>query len=120
MDNSLQSKIEGHQQVLVQYIRKLAEKCNNSLGNKLKYQAIVDMEGNHFQLICIGWRGQRHIYSVLIHFDIHPETGNIWVQQNNTEILLDEELAKFDITKKDLVLGFRYPAIREVLDFAVA
>jgi len=120
MDNNLQSKIEKHQQALTQYMRELAHECNNSLGNKMEYQAIIDAEGNHFQLVKIGWRGQRHIYNVLIHFDIHPQTGNIWVQQNNTEILLDEELAKFNITKKDLVLGFRYPAIREVLDFAVA
>jgi hypothetical protein len=55
-----------------------------------------------------------------MHFDIHAETGNIWIQQNNTEIQVDLELERLaEIPKKHLVLGFRPKYMREVSDFAV-
>lgn len=120
MDN-LQLKIEKHQTVLRIYLKNLAEYYNNALGNDMKYQAIIDMESNHFQFIKMGWYKHEFIFSVLMHFDIHPETGNIWIQQNNTEIEIDKELEKLaDIPKEHLVLGFRPKYMREVSDYAVA
>ncbi len=119
MDN-IQSKITKHQKVLIQYITELAEERNNALGNDMTYQALIDTQGNHFQLVKIGWSGQRHIYKVLMHLDISSETGNIWVQQNNTEILIDRDLAKYDIPQKHFVAGFHLPSMREDTEFAVA
>jgi hypothetical protein len=73
----------------------------------MTYQAIIDMEGNHFQFIKMGWYKHQFIFSVLMHFDIHPETGNIWIQQNNTEIQVDLELERLaEIPKK--TLSFRF------------
>ena len=119
MDN-IQSKIVKHQKVLIKYITELVEERNNALGNDMTYQAVIDTQGNHFQLVKIGWSGHRHIYSVLMHFDISLETGNIWVQQNNTEILIDHDLAKSDIPQKHFVVGFHPPSMRADTEFAVA
>ncbi len=113
-------KIEKHQKALTAYVKALAEEYNNSLGNTMTYQAIIDTEGNHFQLLKMGWYKDLYSFSVLFHLDIHPETGNIWIQQNNTEIELDIDLAKFNIPKEHLVLGFRPAYVREFSDFAVA
>lgn len=83
-------------------------------------QAIIDMESNHFQFIKMGWYKHKFIFSVLMHFDIHAETGNIWIQQNNTEIQVDLELERLaEITKRHLILGFRPKYMREASDFAV-
>jgi hypothetical protein len=78
MDN-LQQKIKKHQTTLKNYLKNLAEEYNDALGNDMNYQAIIDMEGNHFQFIKMGWYRHQFIFSVLMHFDIHPETGNIWI-----------------------------------------
>ena len=119
--DSIQLKIEKYQQVLTSYINDLAEKANNELGNKMNYQAIIDTENNHFQFVVIGWKEDRFIYSVLLHLDIHPQTGNIWIQQNNTEIEIDLALNQLaDIPKKHLVLGFRPDYVREHSEYAVA
>lgn len=119
MDN-VKTKIEKHQAVLTQYIQNLAATRNAALGNTMNYQAVVDTSHHHYQLLKMGWHQQRFIFQVLIHLDIHPDTGNIWIQQNNTEIVIDKELREFDIPKKHFVLGFRPIEMRKVSDFAVA
>ena len=116
----LKNKIKKNQKILAAYIQELADEKNNALGNDLTYQPIIDLKGNHFQLMRIGWHQQKYLYAVLVHFDINAETGNVWVQQNNTEILLDEELERRGIKKNNLVLGFRSPEMRPFSDFAIA
>ena len=113
-------KIQNNQKVLAQYIQKLAYENNHALGNKIVYQSIIDTKNNHFQLVKIGWQNNQFIYAVLLHLDINAKTGNIWIQQNNTEILLENDLKKFNVPKKQLVLGFRPESMRKYSEFAVA
>ncbi len=120
MDN-INLKIEKYQSVLSDYLNQLATEYNNSLGSDKNYHAIVDLKNNHFQFIHMGWNKERFIFLVLIHLTIHPETGNIWIQQNNTEIELDIELEQFaNVPKEHLVLGFRPEYMRELSEYAVA
>jgi XisI protein len=120
MDTILKNKIKKHQRVLTAYITQLAKERNESLGNDMTYQSIIDIKGNHFQLVRMGWHKDRFLYSVLIHFDISLLTGNIWVQQNNTEIPIDEDLAVYGVSKKNIVVGFHLEAMRPFSDFAIA
>jgi hypothetical protein len=118
---NLKSKIEQYQNVLEKYIRGLANEYNNSLGSDRNYHAIIDLKNNHFQFIHMGWSKDKFIFLVLIHLTIHPETGNIWIQQNNTEIELDIELEQFaNVPKEHLVLDFRPEYIRDLSEYAVA
>ena len=120
MDN-IQLKIEKYQKVLSDYINNLSNEANKTLSNNIKYQAIVDTQNNHFQLIIIGWENDDFTYAVLIHLDINAETGNIWIQQNNTEIEIDAELKKLaSIPKKHFVLSFRPDYVREHSEYAIA
>lgn len=116
--DSIKLKIRKYQKTLAIYIQKLADEHNNALGNDMTYQAVIDMKGNHFQLVRIGWHQQRFLYSVLIHLDLNPQTGNVWIQQNNTEILLDDDLGKMGIPKQHFVLGFRPAEMRPFSEFA--
>lgn len=120
MDKAL--KIETYQKVLASYFTQLANQANHEIQNQnVEHQAIIDTINNHFQLIVIGWEDDLFIHEVLIHLHIHPETGNIWIYQNNTEIELDEVLGKIaEIPKKHFVLGFSPDYVREHSDYAVA
>jgi XisI protein len=120
MDTILKNKIKKHQRVLMAYITKLAKERNESLGNDMTYQSIFDIKSNHFQLVRMGWYKDSFLYSVLIHFDISLLTGNIGVQQNNTEIPIDEDLAVYGISKKNIVVGFHLETMRPFSDFATA
>lgn len=119
MEN-INNKIKKYQKIIASYIKDLSEQYNTALGNDMTYQAIIDTQNNHFQLVRIGWHQQRFLYSVLIHLDINAQTGNIWVQQNNTEILIDEDLGQKGIPKNHFVLGFRPDYMRAYSDYATA
>ncbi len=119
--DTVELKINKYQEVLTDYLNSLADRYNNSLGSDKNYHIIIDLKHNHFQFIHMGWNKKRFIFSVLIHLSINAETGNIWIQQNNTEIELDVELEQFaTVPKKHLVLGFRPIYMREHSDYAVA
>lgn len=106
-------------QILADYVNKMAEERNAALGNSLEYQAIVDLSGGHFQLLSMGWAGHKFLYQILMHFDLKPN-GKIWVQQNNTEILVDRDLGELGIPKTDIVPGFKPKEMRELGGFAAA
>jgi len=112
-------KIKNYQGILTTYVENLAKEYNESLGSLGGYQAITDLITNQFQLIQIGWLKEKFHFYVLLHFSIHPETGNIWVQQNNTEIELDAELEALGVPKSHLVLGFRPADLRALSEYAV-
>ncbi len=120
MDN-LTSKIKGHQRILESYIRGLAKQYNSSLGSDKNYHAIIDLKTNHFQFVKMGWHNNEFFFNVLIHLSINEITGNIWIQQNNTEIEIDVELGKIaKIPKTHFVLGFYPEYVRKYSGYAIA
>ncbi len=102
----IKDRINKYGTALVAFLQNFADERNNSLGNTLEYQVIADTKRNHFQLVRLGWYGPQFVYFVLLHLDIKRD-GKVWIQQNNTECLLAEELPGYGISTSDLVIGFR-------------
>ncbi|MEQ8538230.1 MAG: element excision factor XisI family protein [Coleofasciculus sp. D1-CHI-01] len=46
--------------------------------------------------------------------------GKVWIQLNNTEAHLADELMKLGVNREDIVLGFHSPYMRQFTDFAVS
>jgi hypothetical protein len=82
-------------------------------------QIIADTERNHYQFVSIGWEGLVFSYTVTFHFDIKPD-GKIWIQVNNTDIDIAEELERMGVPKTDIVIGFQPPQYRQYTGYAVA
>ena len=117
--DSIVKKIKQHQAVLVEWLDDRASERNNSLGNSLEYHAVADTTRHHYQLICMGWLGNKFVYSLLFHLDIKPD-GKVWIQQNNTEMLIGQELVERGVQKSDIVIGFRPEYMRSESGYAVA
>jgi hypothetical protein len=81
-------------------------------------QLIIDSERDRYLLLRVGWEGERRINYPVFHFEI--EDGKIWLQENNTDVEVDRELEEMGISKKEIVLGFHHPTMREYSDFATA
>lgn len=79
---------------------------------KLQTQLIMDTERDHYQMVRLGWQGEHRLYNCSIHLDIIDD--QIWIQCNNTEILIDEELERFGVPKSDVIIGFLPPTMREL------
>lgn len=111
----LKLKIDRYQNLLFQLVEGLAQERNTAPGANLEYQGIADKEQNHFLLVRVGWHERKFHYLVLLHLDLKPD-GTIWIQQNNTEIRLDEVLAEKGVDTADLVLGFRPDWMRKLAE----
>lgn len=80
-------------------------------------QVIVDPEETHFVLISFGFEGNYFHYGVVMHFDL--KDGKIWVQANNTEWEVGEELMQRGVARADIVPGFQPKAYRTYSGYGV-
>ena len=65
----------------------------------------------------VGWVDDDRILQILIHIDI-KEDGKVWIQENVTELPVDEELLKRGVPASDIVLGMHPPSYRQFTEFA--
>ena len=90
----------------------------NMNQNDERFKTIVDLQHNHFQLLISGWKDKKHTFMVAFHLDII--NNKIWLQQNNTEFYVADELIEKGVAREDIVLGFIDPQARQYTGFAVA
>lgn len=57
------------------------------------------------------------IYGCSIHLDIKDE--KIWIQINNTELDVGQDLVERGIPKEDIVIGFQPPYLRQYSGYAI-
>ena len=111
-------KIKLYQQKIAQL---LAEQAVDQYRNApdLNDHIVCDYKSNNFQLLTVGWQGDRYKFIVQFHFTMHPN-GKIWLMANNTDVLIAQELVKLGVPKDDIVLGFQPAYLRPQTDYAVA
>ena len=93
-------------------------RANGIHNQTIEPETIFDLQNNHFQLLLRGWKGYQQIFRIAFHIDIIE--NKVWIQQNNTEFRIADELIEKGIPKTDIVLGFISPKERAYTDFAVA
>ena len=98
--------------ILEDYVR--IKYANISGGNQL----IADKENDRYQIVMIGWEGDRYIHYCPLHFDIIG--GKVWVQQNMTEWEVGDMLEARGVSKTDIVAGFLPPELREYTQHSFA
>lgn len=81
-------------------------------------ELIFDTKNHHYQIVNVGWSGDRRVYGCVLHFDIKGE--KIWLQYNGTEIDFAEELVKEGVPHQDIVIGFHSPFMRQFTEYAVS
>ncbi len=113
----MKNKVKKYQDILANLVREYANSWKDPVGN-IEAQAVCDFEGNHFQLMSLGWRKGDYVCHIIFHFDI--QDGKVWIQENRTDILIGEELVSRGIPKSDIVLGLQPPEVRAELEYAVA
>jgi XisI protein len=81
-------------------------------------QILTNLQAHHYQLLRIGWHNNRFIHTIMFHFDIIGE--KVWIQQNNTDVLIADELMERGVLRSDIVLGFVPENARQHSGFSVA
>lgn len=108
-------KLERYRESIKTILKDYADSMNNS---DIEVKIIFDNENDHYLLLDVGWQKSRRVHSCVLHFDIID--GKIWLQENNTDIEIDRDLEEMGISKKEIVVGFHHPSMREYSDYAVS
>lgn len=111
-------KVKKYQDIIIHFLEKYETENKNAFGNDIKYRIILDRNSNSFQLLSTGWKDNHYLFGPIFHFDIID--GKIWMQCNNTEYEVVDELMARGVDKQDIVLGFLPPYARQFSGFAVA
>lgn len=81
-------------------------------------ETVIDSEKGHYEVLHVGWDGERRVHGVLIHIDIIGE--KIWIQHDGTSPGVAEELVESGVPRDAIVLGFHPARVRSHTGFAVA
>jgi XisI protein len=109
-------KVKKYQKILESLLEEYASQMDNGKDFS-ENQVITDYKRNHFQLFYVGWEKENYINHPVFHFDIRGE--KVWIQVNNTDLLIGQELINRGILKSDIVLGLQHPLMRQHSGFAV-
>lgn len=96
-------KLSQYRAVLETLLQDYASVRKSATPN-IKTQLVTDTVHDHYQLLAMGWHNNRFVYNVMLHFDLID--GQVWIQQNNTDVLVGDELIQRGIDPDDIVLGF--------------
>ncbi|HEY9831097.1 MAG TPA: XisI protein [Stenomitos sp.] len=103
-----------------QYIRHLLlERAQRSSRQRnspeYEVQTIFDSEHDHYQLLYVGWRGDKRDFGCILHLDI--KGGKIWIQHDGTEEGIANRLVEMGVPKQDIILAFHEPYVRQFTGF---
>lgn len=82
---------------------------------EVEMEVICDPVRDHYELMTVGWNGQRRIHGCVLHVDIRG--GKIWIQHDGTEDGIADRLVEAGVPKQDIVLGFHSPFKRQFTEF---
>ena len=80
-------------------------------------RVVFDDAHGSYVLLEFGWLNKGRVHDSLIHVDIIGD--KVWIQQDNTEDGIANELVDAGIPKDKIVLGFRPEKLRPHTGFAV-
>jgi hypothetical protein len=82
------------------------------------YKTIFDRKTDSYGLIAVGWEKKRRVHHFVIHLEII--NGKVWIQEDNTDLVIADDLERAGIPKSDIVLGFQPPSVRPYTEYAAA
>ncbi|MCC3405566.1 MAG: XisI protein [Microcoleus sp. PH2017_10_PVI_O_A] len=107
--------LKNYRQIVKQLLAEYSEIPVVDKG--IQNATLFDVESDRYMLINIGWFNEQRIHHCVIHIDIID--GQVWIQANNTDRLIAEELVAAGIPAKSIVLGLQPPDVRSYTAYGV-
>jgi hypothetical protein len=108
--------VEQYRQYIQHLLTERAKRASRPQNaQEYEVQTIFDTEQDHYQLLYVGWRGNKRNFGCILHLDI--KNGKIWIQHDGTEIGIANQLVEMGVPKQDIVLAFHEPEVRQFTDF---
>lgn len=117
--DTITDKISKYENIILDILNEYKTGYQEYVWGNIEDIIVIDKVNRHYQLIATGWRRQRHLHTLLMHFHIKPD-AKIWIEVNNTEVEVGRELEEKGVSKSDIVLGFHPENVRALTQYAVA
>ena len=95
----------------------LKDYCHRPSHGDIAPEAVIDAEGNHFELMLVGWDGQRRVHGCVLHMDLIDD--QVWIQFDGTSRGVAWDLEEAGIPREDIVLAFKPVHLRPHTKFGV-
>ena len=80
---------------------------------------IINEDSSHFIQLTFGWNNEDYIHQTVFHLEVKLN-GQVWVHENRSDILIDDELTNAGIATEDIILSLIEPYSDNTLDMQVA
>ena len=108
--------VERYSQVVINLMERYASIASANEPN-VDNEVLFDTVNQRYLLLSLGWSQDRRIHNTVIHIDIINQ--QVWIQANNTDCLIAEELVEYGIPREAIVLGMQPPEIRPYTAYGV-
>lgn len=86
-------------------------------GN-VQTEVVINSDIDHYEVVRVGWEGERRIHHASIHLDIIND--KVWIQDDRTNRPVADALLEAGVPSEDIVLAFHPPEVRQYTEFAAA
>ncbi|MEM6836439.1 MAG: XisI protein [Cyanobacteria bacterium P01_C01_bin.120] len=107
--------VENYREIAQQLIHQYAG-YKPSHG-EIDTRAVIDPTQDHYEVMHVGWDGDRRVHGPVIHIDIID--GKFWIQYDGTSRPVADALLEAGVPREDIVLAFHPRRVRHYTDFAV-
>jgi XisI protein len=107
--------LENYRQIVKQLLREYAQIPTSE--SEVQNETIFDSENDRYMFLSLGWSKGRRVHYCVMHIDIID--GQVWIQANNTDRLIGEELVAAGIPPELIVLGLQPPEVRVYTAYGV-
>src|ERR1700681_4345114 len=108
-------KVERYREIVQRLIAEYAG--YKPVNGEIDTEAVIDRDGDHYEVMNVGWDGVRRVHGSVIHIDIIG--GKVWVQYDGTSRPVAEELVAAGIPREDIVLAFHPAELRQLTGYGV-
>jgi len=98
--------------------RVLSDLAEASTGDATEILPLFDTVNDNYLLVAAGWRGMQRTHHIIAHLRIR--NGKIWIEADNTDAAIVQQLLDSGISKTEIVLAFHSLQKRPYTEFAVA
>jgi hypothetical protein len=107
-------KLEQYRTLIQKMLTEFADYRGDNTNSR--YELLFDTVHDQYQVMHLGWEGEHRVHYTPLHFSI--KNNKIWLEQNNTDRLVAEELVEAGVPREDIVLAIHPPYIRPHTGFA--
>ncbi|MGH9801897.1 MAG: XisI protein [Blastocatellia bacterium] len=111
-------RIAQYRDIIERVLTEALEFIGPTNDQGVEYKLMFDRERDSYAITAIGFDGPRRVHRFVIHLEII--NGKVWLQADNTDLVIARDLERAGLSKNEIVLGFQEPKVRPHTEYAAA